>query len=144
MSDWNQQIIDEFHTKNGVVGGQFDGANIVLLHHTGRKSGTGYVAPVVWFEGEPGTIYVVASAAGAPKHPQWYENLLAAGRISVEVGRADGVGGIDVRDVRVEELQGAERDRVFADIVKQAPGFGEYEKKTEGIRTIPVLALHRD
>ncbi|GAB2462681.1 nitroreductase family deazaflavin-dependent oxidoreductase [Jatrophihabitans fulvus] len=143
MSDWNQQVIDEFHTKNGMVGGPFDGANMVLLHHVGRSSGKGYVAPLMWFEGEPGEILIVASAAGAPTHPQWYENVLGAGRASVEVGRGDGVGGIDTYDVTVRELEGDERDRAYAEIVRQAPGFGDYATKTDGIRTIPVLALTR-
>ncbi|SHG65481.1 deazaflavin-dependent oxidoreductase, nitroreductase family [Jatrophihabitans endophyticus] len=143
MSDMNQRIIDEFHTKDGIVSGPFDGANIVLLHHTGRRSGTGYVAPVVWFAGPPGAIHVVASAAGAPTHPQWYENLVAAGRATVEVGRGDGVGGIDTHDVTVRELDGEERDRVYADIVRQAPFFGTYAEKTAGVRTIPVLELTR-
>lgn len=143
MSDWNEQIIREFHDNDGVVAGQFAGANMVLLHHVGRKSGERYVAPVVWFAATPGSIYVVASAAGAPKNPQWYENLVAAGRGSVEVGRADGVGGIDAHDVRVRDLTGDERDKVFGDIVKLAPGFGDYATKTDGIRTIPVLELIR-
>ena len=138
MSDWNDQVIAEFRANGGKVGGQFDGADLVLLHHVGRKSGDSYIAPLVYFTDgdDASTIYVVASAAGAPKHPQWYENVTAAGTTTIELGTG-------TEQVRVEDLQGAERDRVITDIKAEAPGFGDYEKKTEGIRTIPVLALHR-
>lgn len=139
MSDWNDQVIAEFRANGGRVGGQFEGATLVLLHHVGRRSGKEYVTPLVYFTPgeEDSTIHIVASAAGAPTHPQWYENLLAAGRTSIEMGSA-------TEQVRVEELHGAERDQAMADVVAQAPGFGDYETRTEGIRTIPVLALHRD
>ena len=45
--------------------------------------------------------------------------------------------------MKVTELTGADRDRVYAEQARRYPGFAEYEKKTAGIRTIPVLALHR-
>ncbi len=137
-NDWNTQIINEFRANNGRVGGNFEGALITILHHTGRKSGTEYLAPVMYqpAEGDPNTIYVFASAAGAPEHPAWYVNMTEAGEATVEVGT-------QTYPVTVTELTGEERDRVYAEQVKRVPGFGEYEEKTAGIRTIPVLALHR-
>jgi deazaflavin-dependent oxidoreductase (nitroreductase family) len=88
MADWNAQIIDEFRAHHGRVGGQFEGAPLILLHHRGRKSGTAYVSPVMALahESDPDTIYVFASKAGAPTHPEWYRNLMAAGRGRVETG----------------------------------------------------------
>lgn len=138
MSDWNDQVIAEFRANAGRVGGQFDGAPMVLLHHTGRKSGRALVAPLV-YRSDPtdkNTIYVFASAAGAPKDPQWYANIVAAGHTSVEVGA-------ETYDVRVETLSGEERERIYAAQVDAMPGFGEYAAKVEGIRVIPVVALHR-
>jgi deazaflavin-dependent oxidoreductase (nitroreductase family) len=136
-NDWNAAIIAEFRANGGKVGGQFAGAPMVLMHHTGRKSGNENVNPVMYLPSDdPATIYVFASKGGAPTHPDWYWNMTEAGRASVEVGT-------ETYDVAVRELEGDERDRVYAEQVSRYPGFGEYEQKTAGIRTIPVLALTR-
>jgi len=45
--------------------------------------------------------------------------------------------------VTVVELSEVQRDRVFDEQARRAPGFAAYAKKTAGIRTIPVLALKR-
>ena len=138
LNDWNATIIDEFRANEGRVGGQFEGAPVVLVHHRGRKSGREYVSPLVCLpdDGDPATMYVFGSKAGAPTHPDWYHNLISAGNAQVEVGT-------DTYDVTVNEIAGEERDRVFEEQVRRFPGFGEYAQKTAGIRTIPVLALRR-
>jgi deazaflavin-dependent oxidoreductase (nitroreductase family) len=138
VHDWNTKIIEEFHANDGHLGGDFAGMNIVVLHHVGRKSGTEFLAPTAYLRAsdDPDTIYVFASKGGAPEHPQWYRNLTTAGTATVEVGT-------ETYPVTVTDLKGAERDRVYAEQVKLHPGFGEYEQKTAGIRTIPVLALRR-
>ena len=120
------------------MGGGFEGAPMVLLHHTGRRSGEEYVTPLVYLPDrtDDATFYVFASAAGAPKDPQWYRNIVATGKTTVEVGT-------ETFQVRVETLSGEERERIYAAQVEVMPGFGEYEQKTAGIRTIPVVALHR-
>jgi deazaflavin-dependent oxidoreductase (nitroreductase family) len=137
-ADWNTQVINEFRASGGQLGGNFAGAPVTLLHHKGRKSGKEYVAPVMYQadDADQSTIYVFASYAGAPKNPAWYDNLTAAGKGRVEVGREE-------YDVQVREVTGADRDRIFAEQARRYPGFGEYEQKTSGIRTIPVLALTR-
>jgi deazaflavin-dependent oxidoreductase (nitroreductase family) len=136
--DWNGNVIAEFRANGGKVGGPFEGAPVTLLHHTGRKSGAGFVTPVMYLadEDKPDTIYVFASKAGAPTHPDWYYNLTAAGSTKVEVGT-------ETYDVAVQEVVGPERDRIYAEQARRYPGFAEYEVKTTGIRTIPVLALQR-
>lgn len=137
MSDWNSQIIDEFRANQGRVGGPFEGAPMVLVHHVGRKSGTERVTPLVYQPGASADeIYIFGSKAGAPTHPDWYHNLIAAGRATVEVGT-------ETYDVTVTEVTGEERDRIFAKQVERNPGFGEYAEKTKGIRVIPVLRLAR-
>jgi deazaflavin-dependent oxidoreductase (nitroreductase family) len=138
VNDWNTKVIAEFRSNGGRVGGNFDGAPLTILHHVGRKSGTEYLAPVMYLpaDGDPDTIYVFASKAGAPENPDWYVNMTAAGKATIELGT-------QTYPVTVTELTGAERDRVFAEQVKRFPGFGEYEEKTAGVRTIPVLALRR-
>ena len=139
MSDWNTQVIDEFRANHGRVGGGFEGAPMVLLHHRGRKSGAEYVSPVMYLaeEADPETVFVFASKAGAPTHPAWYHNVIAAGRARIEMGDDD-------YDVGVSEVTGEQRDRLFAEQARRYPGFAEYAEKTAGIRTIPVLALRRE
>jgi deazaflavin-dependent oxidoreductase (nitroreductase family) len=136
--DWNTQIIAEFRANDGKVGGPFEGAPVTLMHHRGRKSGKESVTPVMYLadEADPDTIYVFASKAGAPTHPDWYYNLTTAMETTVEVGT-------ETYPVSVAEVTGPEHDRIYAEQVRRYPGFGEYEQKTAGIRTIPVLALRR-
>ncbi|HEY0870858.1 MAG TPA: nitroreductase family deazaflavin-dependent oxidoreductase [Acidothermaceae bacterium] len=137
-NEWNAKIVADFRENEGRVGGNFEGAPITILHHVGRKSGREYLAPVMYLPADdnPDTIYVFASAGGAPVHPKWYDNMIAAGTATVEVGTQS-------YPVTVTDVTGAERDRVYAEQVKRYPGFGEYESKNVGIRTIPVLKLTR-
>lgn len=137
-NDWNQGIIAEFRANEGRVGGGFEGAPMVLIRHVGRKSGKEYVTPLVYLpdDGDDDSIYIFASKAGAPVHPEWYRNLVAAGQATIEVGTS-------TYPVTVTEINGGERDRVYAEQVKRMPGFGDYATKTEGIRKIPVLRLTR-
>ncbi len=137
-NDWNAQVIAEFRANEGKVGGQFEGAPVVLMHHVGRTSGAEYVNPVMYLadETDPATIYVFASKAGAPTDPDWYRNMTSAGTASVEVGT-------ETYPVAVSEITGDERDRIYAEQATRYPGFAEYETRTAGIRTIPVLALTR-
>jgi deazaflavin-dependent oxidoreductase (nitroreductase family) len=138
MSDWNTQTITEFRANEGKVGGPFEGAPMVLLHHVGRKSGQEYVAPTMYLahETDPDTIYVFASKGGAPTNPDWYVNLIAAGKTTIE-------RGTETYEVTVHDVTGPERDRIYAIHAGRYPGFAEYERQTAGIRTIPVLELKR-
>ena len=138
MSDWNTQTIKEFRTNEGKVGGQFEGAPMVLLHHRGRKSGREYVAPTMYLphETDPDIIYVFASKGGAPTNPDWYVNLVAAGETTIE-------RGTETYEVTVHDVTGPEHDRIYAIQAGRYPGFAEYERRTAGVRTIPVLELKR-
>jgi deazaflavin-dependent oxidoreductase (nitroreductase family) len=141
MSDglsWNAATIAEFRANEGRVGGNFEGAPMVLVHHRGRKSGREYVTPMMYLpdETEPDISYVFATKGGAPTNPDWYRNLTAAGDGSVE-------RRTDTYKVTVRELTGAERDLIYAEQARRYPGFAEYERQTAGVRTIPVLELRR-
>jgi len=142
LGDMNARITEEFRANEGRVGGPFQGAPMVLVHHVGRRSGEPRINPMVYRPDadDPDTIHVFASAAGAPRNPAWYHNLVAAGRASVEVGTAS---GIDSYDVVVSEVTGSRRDAIYDAQSQDMPGFAGYAEKTEGIRTIPVLALTR-
>jgi deazaflavin-dependent oxidoreductase (nitroreductase family) len=135
--DWNAKTITEFRANEGRIGGNFEGAPMVLVHHRGRNSGRPYVTPTMYLphDSDPDIIYVFATKGGAPANPDWYSNL-AAGDGSVE-------RGTETYKVSVRELAGTERDRTYAEQARRYPGFAEYERQTAGIRTIPVLELKR-
>jgi deazaflavin-dependent oxidoreductase (nitroreductase family) len=137
VSDWNQQVIAEFRDNEGRVGGNFEGAPMVLVRHRGRKSGREHVAPMMYMAADDvDSIYVFASKAGAPEHPDWYLNLVAAGTATIELGT-------ETYDVTVHDVTGPDRDRIYDEQARRYPGFAEYAEKTAGIRTIPVVELRR-
>lgn len=134
MNDWNAKIIEEFRANEGRVGGPFEGADMILVHHVGAKSGTERVTPLVHFPQGEGRTVIVASKAGAPTNPDWYHNVKANPRFAVEVG-------VETFTVEASELVGDERDELWEKIKAVSPGFAEYERKTD--RTIPLIALAR-
>ena len=136
MSNWNDAIIREFHAKKGKNVGQF-GDRLLLLTTTGARSREQRTSPLMYHR--DGERYVlVASKAGAPDNPAWYHNLKANPVARIEVA-AD--SGTETFEVRAHEVDGKERDRIYADRVAIAPGFGDYERRTS--RRIPVMVLER-
>ena len=133
VNDWNKKVIAEFRANGGKVGGPFEGASMILVHHRGAKSGVERVSPMVYFP-DGDRMLIVASAAGSPKNPDWYHNLTAHPLVDVEVGT-------DTFPVVAEELPRVERDEKWKAITAYAPGFAEYQTKTS--RVIPVFALTR-
>lgn len=131
VQDWNARIIDEFRTNGGRVGGQFEGAPLLLLRTTGARSGAERTNPMLYLDLD-GHRYVFASKAGADTHPDWYRNLVAHPDVSVEVGT-------ESYRARAVAVEGAERDRIYAEQARRFPGFGEYAAKTT--RVIPVVEL---
>ena len=133
VNDWNKKIIAEFRENDGKVGGPFAGATLLLLHHVGARSGAERVSPLAYFP-DGDRMLIIASAAGSPKNPDWFHNLKAHPRVTVEVGT-------ETFPVVAGELEPEERDRVWRRITEVAPGFAEYQTKTS--RVIPVVALAR-
>jgi deazaflavin-dependent oxidoreductase (nitroreductase family) len=129
--DFNTRVIREFRENGGKVGPPFEGADMILLTHKGAKSGVERTTPLVTSE-DNGKLIVIASAAGAPKHPDWYHNLVANPEITVE-------HGTDTFQVRAVEQPEPERRRLYDKQAEIMPGFKEYEAKTD--RVIPVFVL---
>lgn len=129
--DWNQRVIAEFRANAGKVGGQFEGAPLLLLHTTGAKSGQERVNPMM-YRADGDRMVVSASKAGAPTNPDWYHNLVAHPQVTVEVGT-----GTVPATARVAE--GDERERLWSAQKQEYPGFADYERNTE--REIPVVVL---
>jgi deazaflavin-dependent oxidoreductase (nitroreductase family) len=114
-------------------GGQFMGMNALVITTIGRKSGAERSTPVGWFPGEDGSWLIVASAAGAPKNPAWYDNIAAhPDKIRIELaGRTIAV--------TADQLHGPERERAWRQITTAAPRFAQYEEKTD--RELPIIRL---
>ncbi|WP_158839512.1 nitroreductase family deazaflavin-dependent oxidoreductase [Saccharothrix deserti] len=134
IRDFNQQIIAEFRANEGVVGGMFEGRNMLLLTTIGAKSGQERVSPVVYTR-DGDRLVIAASFGGAPKNPAWFNNLVANPKVTVEVG----TDKFEATATPVEDR--AERDRLYAGMVAHAEGFADYEKKTD--RVIPIVLLER-
>lgn len=133
MSDFNTRIIDEFRANDGRVGGPFDGAPMLLLHTKGARSGQERVNPMMYLDLD-GHRYVFASKAGADTNPDWYHNLVANPSVDVETGN-------ETYGATAAPVEGADRDRIYAEQARRYPGFAEYQEKTK--RVIPVVELRR-
>ena len=133
VNDWNKSVIEEFRANAGRVGGNFEGAPVLLLHTTGARTGVERVNPMMYLN-ENGRIYVFASKAGADSHPDWFHNLVANERVSVELGDAH-------FDATAVTVTGAERHRIYELQASRFPGFADYQAKTA--RVIPVVELTR-
>jgi deazaflavin-dependent oxidoreductase (nitroreductase family) len=133
-NDWNTKIIEEFRANEGRVGGSFQGAPMLLLTTTGRRTGERRTNPMMYLA-DGDRLLVFASKGGAPTNPDWYHNLAANPEVTVEVGT-------ESYQAHATALQGDERDRLYAEQSSRYPGFAEYQRNTS--RVIPVVALVRD
>ncbi|WP_329033649.1 nitroreductase/quinone reductase family protein [Streptomyces sp. NBC_01725] len=127
----NESVIEEFRANEGKVGGPFEGGNLLLLTTTGAKSGTARTTPLGYVR-HGGSLLLVASNLGAPDDPHWYRNLLAHPVVDVEIG-------ISAYQALAVPAEGARRDELFAHVVREAPGYGDYQAATT--RTLPVVVL---
>ena len=128
---FNNNVADEFRANGGKVGGQFEGADLLLLTTTGAKSGEPRVSPLAYFRID-GKLLIIGSFAGSDVNPAWVHNLRANPAARVEIGNGSS-------DVTARELPSGERDELFGQITAAAPGFAEYQAKTT--RVIPVFEL---
>ena len=106
---------------------------MLLLTTTGARSGKPHTT-ILGYYPDTGRVLVVGSAGGSPKHPDWYHNILANPRVTVETG-------LFSYEADALVLRDAERDEIFARLVEADPGWGEYQAKVT--RSIPVVALQQ-
>jgi deazaflavin-dependent oxidoreductase (nitroreductase family) len=130
----NKRVIEQFR-----AGGEIDGMHrerLVLLTTTGRRTGEPRTTPMM-FHRDGDRVLVIASNIGAPRHPDWYLNLVAHPEVTVEVGDESGTP----RRAVARTLEGDERTPVWEMLKATYPFFAEHERATA--RTIPVVALDR-
>jgi deazaflavin-dependent oxidoreductase (nitroreductase family) len=132
MSDFNDQTIATFRANGGVVGGHFEGKHLLLLHTTGRRSGTRRVNPLVYTT-DGSSFLVAGSSGGAEKEPGWVVNVEAVPEVTIEVG------GRTLTANAAVLREGPERDRLYARLTEYWPDFLQYETRTT--RRFPVIRL---
>jgi deazaflavin-dependent oxidoreductase (nitroreductase family) len=114
-------------------GDRFHGIDLLYLTTVGAKTGERRTTPIARFDDGGGGWVVVASAGGTAKHPGWYHNVCAhPDQVWTEVSGA-------TQHVRVDQLEGEDRERAWAAVVARAPRFEGYTTKTD--RVLPVLRL---
>ena len=133
MSDWNERIIAEFRANEGKVGGNFEGAPLLLLHSTGARTGKERVNPMM-YQAVGDSLAVFASKGGADTNPDWFHNLKANPEARIEVGT-------ETLEVTARVLDADERAPIWGEQKARYPGFAAYEAKTD--RAIPVVMLDR-
>jgi deazaflavin-dependent oxidoreductase (nitroreductase family) len=133
MSDWNEKIIAEFRANEGKVGGNFEGAPLLLLHSTGARTGKERVSPMM-YQAVGHSFAVFASKAGADTNPDWFHNLKASPEARIEVGT-------ETLEVTARVLSVGERAPIWEEQKARYPGFADYEANTD--RVIPVVMLDR-
>ena len=131
LNEFNRGIINEFRANDGIVGGAFEGAPMIIVNHRGARTGAVYTAPLVYTR-DGDNYVVIASKGGAPEDPQWFRNLVANPDVTVEVGA-------ETIEVRARVAEGEERERLFRAQADAMPNFDDYAKATT--REIPVVVL---
>ena len=124
---YNQGVIREFRANHGVV--SQPPFPILLLTTTGARTGRSATVPLGFAVDNNGRVFVIASKAGAPRHPAWFHNVRANPSVTVELGD---------RSFQAQAVvtEGEERDRLYGMI---SDGASEYEKNTS--RVFPVIVL---
>jgi deazaflavin-dependent oxidoreductase (nitroreductase family) len=130
-AEYNAKVIGDFRASSGRVGGIWEATPLLLLHHTGAKSGVSRVNPVAYLPNDAGYL-IWAANGGAPKNPAWYQNLKTHPSTRIEVGS-------ETIDVMADEATGDNRDHLFARAAEHYPQLAELARKTK--RVIPVMVL---
>jgi deazaflavin-dependent oxidoreductase (nitroreductase family) len=132
IQETNRRVIEQFR-----AGGEIDGMHreaLVLLSTVGARTGLRRTTPMM-FHSDGDRIIVIASNMGAPKHPDWYANLVADPHVTVEVGQ-------DEYDAVATTLTDGDRERVWTELVRLYPFFADHQTAAAA-RQIPLVALSR-
>ena len=129
MKAFNRALIEEWRANNGRLSGRMAKSQLILLTTTGAKSGEPHTA-VMGYVRHGDRLLAIASNNGAPRHPDWYFNLLVTPTATVELGS-------EMFDVRVRTARPDEREE-FGQLI---PYFATQQKLTE--REIPIVVLER-
>ena len=120
-----------YRRSSGRVLGRIGDQPVLLLQTTGRRSGRRRSTPVQYLAYDDAFV-VVASNAGAVRHPAWFLNLRANPHAQIEFGRRS-------VDVRAQEVTGQERAELWQRLTA-ANRYLERAARKAG-RDLPLIAL---
>jgi deazaflavin-dependent oxidoreductase (nitroreductase family) len=132
-SEINQKMIDDFRATRGIEGGPMAGRALLLLTTIGARTGLRRTTPLM-YQPDGDRFVLFASNIGAPRHPDWFRNLVANPTVTVEVGT-------ETFDAVAAVAEGMERQRLWTRAIEQYPFFTEHQSKTT--RVIPLVVLER-
>jgi|SRR6185437_9631717 len=133
QNEYNRRLIEEFRASRDKVNGPMAGRPLLLLTTTGARTGQRRTTPIMYVP-DSDRLIVIASNAGAPRHPDWYHNLVAHPDVTVEVGK-------ETFDATAVVAEGSERNRLWIRIVESYPFFTDHQAKAG--RQIPLVVLER-
>jgi len=123
---------DVYRATHGLVGHRFPGAPpTLLLDHIGAKTGKVRTTPLSYLK-DGDNLVIIASRGGNPRNPAWFHNLVANPDTTIQVGS-------ERRAVHARVIDGAERDRLWDEVVDMYSGYRDYQARTD--RRIPLVAL---
>lgn len=120
-----------YRRTGGKIGGEVQGLPVLLLTTMGRKTGKKRITPLGYFE-HGGSYVISASNAGFDTNPAWFHNLKNQPQVELQIGNKQLVATAELANPTL-------RGQLWAELVKRAPGYGPYEKRTT--RTIPMVLL---
>ena len=121
-----------YRASRGRVGHRVRGTPpMLLLEHTGARSGVRRTAPLGYLR-DGDNLVIVASKGGHARNPAWFHNLRAHPDVTVRLGS-------EQRNVRARVAEPAERERLWPKVVELYSGYADYQRRTQ--REIPLLIL---
>jgi deazaflavin-dependent oxidoreductase (nitroreductase family) len=125
--------VARYEETGGLIGHDWNATSCLILHAVGRRSGRLIKRALIYGRSGPAFV-VVGSKAGAPSHPQWFLNLMAAPDVVVQVRD-------ELIAVRARMATGDERARLWELMIGEFPNYDDYQRRTD--REIPVVVLDR-
>ena len=120
-----------YRLSDGLIGGTFASAPVLLLTTTGARSGRERTTPLLYLA-DGDAFVVAASNAGNDRDPGWWRNLLRHPEAEIQVGRAK-------LRVRAAPATPEERRRLWPRLTELYPDYATYQRRTS--REIPVAIL---
>ena len=128
---WVRDQVEQYVSSGGIKGTTIRGLPVVVLTSRGARSDKLRKTPLMRVEHQ-GAYAVVASRGGAPKHPEWYFNLVADPHVELQDGPVK-------QEMTAREATGTEKAEWWARAVAAFPDYADYQKKTD--REIPLFVL---
>ena len=135
---FNNQVVERFRALagSGPLGDDlpFNADALLLLTHKGARTGTVRTNPLGFVELGEGRLFVVASYLGAPRHPDWYHNVVAHPEVTVELGG-------ESFTAEAVEAPAEEYDALFDEALELWPFLSEHQERAG--RQLPLVELRR-